>query len=286
MPAPRTIGPPCPGLPRPDRALRGRRRRLCRHDRERRGAAGWGTPRRRASGTRAPLGGRNADDDLAPDPPAPVPVRRVRPVPVEPSESRVRRHGQPHQRVRDRLRARYPALRAALDEAIAAFNELLEARPLKYHLGSIASLEATFTPTMKARLDNREVLSTTGDMRVASLFVWHFVEEIEHRSSELPIYDTIVGEPWYRLRNAWTVRAQVQRTFLGITKRFAQGVPPADHGVEIAGRRPTSAGFRSGSWPPWRFACFSGSSPGTSPRTSHCQPSPASGSKPMSEAKT
>ena len=35
---------------------------------------------------------------------------------------------------------------------------------------------------------------------MASLFLWHFVEEVEHRSSALIIYDAIVDDPWYRMR--------------------------------------------------------------------------------------
>ena len=49
-------------------------------------------------------------------------------------------------------------------------------------------------------LDNEETLFRPGDDRVASLFLWHFVEEVEHRSSALVIYDAVVGKPWYRIR--------------------------------------------------------------------------------------
>jgi hypothetical protein len=51
-------------------------------------------------------------------------------------------------------------------------------------------------------LNNADTLFAPGDDRVASLFLWHFVEEIEHRSSALIIYDAIVGDPWYRMRIA------------------------------------------------------------------------------------
>ncbi len=43
-------------------------------------------------------------------------------------------------------------------------------------------------------LDNEETLFRPGDDRVASLFLWHFVEEVEHRSSALMIYDAVVGD--------------------------------------------------------------------------------------------
>ena len=48
-------------------------------------------------------------------------------------------------------------------------------------------------------LDNEATLFRPGDDRVASLFLWHFVEEVEHRSSALIIYDAVVGNR-YRMR--------------------------------------------------------------------------------------
>src|SRR5215475_6467553 len=69
-----------------------------------------------------------------------------------------------------------------------------------YTLAYIAALEATFPPFFKMILDHRASLLEPGEPRVASLFAWHFVEEIEHRASALVVYDAIVGDPWYRLR--------------------------------------------------------------------------------------
>ena len=58
----------------------------------------------------------------------------------------------------------------------------------------------TFTPTFKMMLDNEETLFRPGDDRVASLLLWHFVEEVEHRSSALVIYNAVVGSNWQRVR--------------------------------------------------------------------------------------
>ena len=65
----------------------------------------------------------------------------------------------------------------------------------------IANLEATFTPLFKVILDNRDSLFGGGDTRVASLMMWHFVEEIEHRSSGLKLCRHINPNPWYRVRH-------------------------------------------------------------------------------------
>ena len=89
---------------------------------------------------------------------------------------------------------------------LASFDHVTATKPLEFRLAYVADLEATFTPSFKMLLDNEETLFRPGDDRVASLFMWHFVEEVEHRSSALVIYDAVVGEPWYRIRAlpAWS----------------------------------------------------------------------------------
>jgi hypothetical protein len=62
---------------------------------------------------------------------------------------------------------------------------------LEFRLAYIADTEATFTPAFKLMLDNEATFFQPGDDRVASLFLWHFVEEVEHRlfifSAELAV---------------------------------------------------------------------------------------------------
>ena len=73
-------------------------------------------------------------------------------------------------------------------------------KPLAYRLAYIADLEATFTPSFRFLLDNADIMFRPGDDRVASLLLWHRVEEVEHRSSALIIYNAVVGRRLYRLR--------------------------------------------------------------------------------------
>lgn len=139
-------------------------------------------------------------------------------------------HARAHRLHMDALIRRYPGLRAAVDDAIARFDALLDVHPLNFHLGYIASLEATFTPFFKMLIDNRDTLFTPGDPRVASLFMWHFVEEIEHRSSALIIFNAVVRDPYYRLRVTWQVRTHVYGIVFDIFKKFEEVVPAADRG--------------------------------------------------------
>src|SRR6201998_618268 len=109
-------------------------------------------------------------------------------------------HSSTHRKHVTALIKRYPGLQETLDAAIASFDDVTATKSLKFRLAYIADLEATFTPSFKLMLDNEETLFRGGDDRVASLFMWHFVEEVEHRSSALVIYDAVVGDTWYRTR--------------------------------------------------------------------------------------
>lgn len=111
-------------------------------------------------------------------------------------------HSMAHRQHAKGLIKAYPALQETLDDIMAVYDELTVTTSLKYRLAYIADLEATFTPTFSMMLNNADTLFAPGDDRVASLFLWHFVEEIEHRSSALIIYDAVVADPWYRMRIA------------------------------------------------------------------------------------
>ncbi|MDY6995518.1 MAG: metal-dependent hydrolase [Actinomycetota bacterium] len=128
-------------------------------------------------------------------------------------------HSASHRKHVNALTARYPGLSETVDAAMARFDELTETTPLEFRLAYIADLEATFTPTFKMMLDNEATLFRPGDERVASLFLWHFVEEVEHRSSALVIYDAVVGKSWYRMK----MLPAVVRHLLGVLAVIADG---------------------------------------------------------------
>ena len=82
-------------------------------------------------------------------------------------------------------------------------------------------------------LDNRHSLFEGGDERVGTLLLWHFVEEIEHRSSALIVQHHVTPDPWYRLRTAPQVFRHVTGVFQGIADGIdehvgaeACGIPP------------------------------------------------------------
>ena len=98
-------------------------------------------------------------------------------------------HSSSHRKHVNALIKHYPGLQETFDAAVASYDEVTATESLEYRLAYVADLEATFTPSFKIMLDNDDILFRPGDDRVASLFLWHFVEEVEHRSSALVIYD-------------------------------------------------------------------------------------------------
>nr|WP_090273621.1 metal-dependent hydrolase [Mycolicibacterium komanii]CRL66501.1 metal-dependent hydrolase [Mycolicibacterium komanii] len=126
----------------------------------------------------------------------------------------------------------HPGLQQTLDEAIAAYDELTATTSLRYRLAYVADLEATFTPFFRMLLDNEETLFRPGDDRVSSLLLWHFVEEVEHRSSALIIYDAVVGDRAYRM----VALPRIVRHLLQVTTLITNGindhVPLADRAID------------------------------------------------------
>ncbi|GAB0107186.1 metal-dependent hydrolase [Nocardia sp. JMUB6875] len=135
------------------------------------------------------------------------------------------------QHVRGLIRS-YPGLQETLDEVVAEFDKLTAETPLKYRLAYTADLEATFTSVFKLMLDNEAALFRPGDDRVASLFIWHFVEEVEHRSSALIIFDSIVGSDLYRMRVAPSIFRHVLRMIRIANIGFNKHVPLEDRKID------------------------------------------------------
>lgn len=140
-------------------------------------------------------------------------------------------HASAHRKHMLALIEQYPGLAGIDDEATAMFEELRRRESLQYHLAYIANIEATFTPLMKVFLDHRDSLFEGGDRRVASLMMWHFVEEIEHRSSALILSRALTPSPWYRVKHLKPIFEHINRVMMTVVEGFDEHVPLADRGV-------------------------------------------------------
>jgi predicted metal-dependent hydrolase len=141
-------------------------------------------------------------------------------------------HTAAHRKHVNAMIARYPGLRDVLNEVNKSYEQLYEEHPLKFHLAYIASLEATFPPLFTFMIEYRDHLYN-GDSRIASLFLWHYIEEIEHRSSAELIFDGVVGDRFYRLRTLRRSMAHVTVLADLIAEGFRAHVPAEDIGVSV-----------------------------------------------------
>jgi predicted metal-dependent hydrolase len=107
-------------------------------------------------------------------------------------------HSQAHRKHAKVLIEKYPGLQEALDFCDRDYERLYEERDLRYNLSYCANIEATFTPLFGNIIEHRDLLFAGGDPRISSLFLWHFVEEMEHRASAHVIYNNIVRNPFTR----------------------------------------------------------------------------------------
>lgn len=141
-------------------------------------------------------------------------------------------HSSAHRQHVKGLIRRYSGLQETLDDVVREFDKITAETSLNYRLAYTADLEATFTSVFKLMLDNDHALFRPGDDRVASLFIWHFVEEVEHRSSALAIFESVVGSDLYRMRMAPSIFRHVMKVIRLASLGFNKHVPLEDRKVD------------------------------------------------------
>ncbi len=134
-------------------------------------------------------------------------------------------HSQAHRKHAKVLVEKHPGLQDALDYCDAEYEKLYEERDLRYHLSYCANIEATFTPLFGNIIEHRGVLFAGGDPRISSLFLWHFVEEMEHRASAHIIYNDIVRIPFTRFFRLRSVFGHTRMLAEKIYEVFHENVP-------------------------------------------------------------
>lgn len=142
-------------------------------------------------------------------------------------------HARHHQAHVAMLAKKYPGLKQVMDDVTKAYDELYQNETMEFHLAYAAVVEATFSPLAKFVVGNRSYLYKDTDPRMASFIMWHFMEEYEHRSSALKIYDAVVGSYWYRLRMAPKVVKHLMMCVEMIEQGCNACVPTADMGTRM-----------------------------------------------------
>ena len=79
------------------------------------------------------------------------------------------------------------------------FDDFEKKRSLKFNLAYAAGFETMALGIGHWLIKEREILFGNSDSRVASLVLWHFVEEIEHKNVAIDAYNAVFGHYFYRV---------------------------------------------------------------------------------------
>ncbi len=109
-------------------------------------------------------------------------------------------HYQQHRKFNDLLIAKgYRELRAVEQAMAADYRAFEKTRSLKFNLAYACGFESMALGIGHWLVDDREKLFAGADTRVASLILWHFIEEIEHKNVAFDAYQSVYGDYFYRV---------------------------------------------------------------------------------------
>ena len=111
-----------------------------------------------------------------------------------------RRHHRQHRRFNDLLVAQVPSLARIERWMDRTYRWLGEHRSLRFNVAFAAGFETTAFATARWAERHSGRLFTGADPVVATLFLWHLAEEVEHKTVAYDVFEAIDGS---RLRYAW-----------------------------------------------------------------------------------
>ena len=129
------------------------------------------------------------------------------------------------------LEASYPGL-SGLDAELDALAEVhLSDMALMDRLALGATVEGALAPLGRYLVAERARVFAGADVRVAALFLWHFCEEIEHRSTALKLYRALGGSWARRMRATRALRRLQSDGTRLVGRRFADCIPAGQGGL-------------------------------------------------------
>jgi predicted metal-dependent hydrolase len=142
-------------------------------------------------------------------------------------------HSKHHMAHLKMLTNKTPELEAVANDVMQSYKDLLANNSTEFHLAYAAIVELCFGPFAKFVVENRDALFVDADQRIASFFLWHMVEEFEHRNSAIDIYNDVVGSYWFRIKTVPKVIKHLSELNTMIEKAFKQYSPEQKDGVAL-----------------------------------------------------
>ena len=124
-------------------------------------------------------------------------------------------HHHQHRIFNEQLVARYGALAAVERRAATAYGWLGRTRSTAFNMAFVAASETIAYSAARWSAQRRSELFTGADPVIASLFLWHLAEEVEHKSVAWDLHEAAGGGRWRYLRAAMAALALVM-LFVGV----------------------------------------------------------------------
>ncbi|MFP6806395.1 MAG: metal-dependent hydrolase [Pseudomonadales bacterium] len=108
-------------------------------------------------------------------------------------------HYQQHKKYNDQLAARYDCV-ASIEKVLADdYKRLGKEKSLRFNIAYAEGFEAMALVIGHMLINDREFLFGGSDTSVASLVLWHFVEEIEHKNVTFEVFEHLDGTYRWRI---------------------------------------------------------------------------------------
>lgn len=109
-------------------------------------------------------------------------------------------HYKQHRRFNDTLASKGYACIAGLESVLASdYVKLESTRSLQFNLAYAEGFESMALALGEMLIEDREELFAGAETSVASLILWHFVEEIEHKNVAYDVFDHLYGSYAWRM---------------------------------------------------------------------------------------
>ncbi len=131
-------------------------------------------------------------------------------------------HFQNHRRYNEILKRHYPDL-ADVEQGMEADYQRFQRRPLRWRLAYTAGFETMTMGITEWLIEERGDLFHSADPAVASLILWHMVEETEHKNVAYDLYQDLYGDYWPRawglFCGVWHVALCSRKAYIRMLKR-------------------------------------------------------------------
>lgn len=109
-------------------------------------------------------------------------------------------HFRQHKKFNDTLRdAGYAAAQTIEERLDADYKKLSDRRSLRFNLAYAEGFESMALAIGEMLIEDREYLFGDSDPATASLILWHFVEEIEHKNVTFDVFKHLHGSYFWRM---------------------------------------------------------------------------------------